>query len=126
MKISTTWMLVSAGLALLANGCATASPPSALLLARVAMDQTSDSPAALLAPSYVSDARQSLDQANREFAANGDTGTCRDYAYITENKVEVAQSVARAELARQALDDKSGQQAQGSSAVAGPVAIAAR
>jgi hypothetical protein len=42
-----------------------------------------------------------LERANHEFALHGNSDLCRDYSYIAENKFELADAVARAELFRQ-------------------------
>ncbi len=123
MNLSPTRLLMSAALVLLANGCATVVP-APLVLARVSLATTS-SDVAVLAPSSLSDAREALAKADREFAANGDTGLCRDYAYIAENKLELAESAARLEAARRVLDENSTQEQQGSAATAGPPTVAA-
>jgi hypothetical protein len=83
-----------ASLALLSGACAT-TVPAPLTLARLSYASSADGPAAQMAPRYLANARDALDKANAEFAKNGDTGICRDYAYIAENKLEEADSVAR-------------------------------
>ena len=93
-----------ASLALLSGACAT-TVPAPLLLARQSYDASTDGPAAQMAPRYLADARAALDKANAEFATNGDTGICRDYAYIAENKLEEADAVARTEMSSAAESD---------------------
>ncbi len=96
-------VLLPVALGVFANGCA-AEIPSTLMLARVSYDAAASSPAATVAPSYLAEARASLDKANQEFATKGDTGICRDYAYLVQNEVESAESAARAEMNRRALE----------------------
>lgn len=86
-----------ASLALLSGACATTAP-AALVFARLSYANSSDGIASQMAPRYLADARAALDKANAEFASNGDTGTCRDYAYIASNKLELADTVARTEM----------------------------
>lgn len=86
-----------ATLALLSGACAT-TVPAPLVLARQSYQSSTVGPAARMAPRYLADARSALDKANAEFATNGDTGICRDYAYIAENKLEEADAVARTEM----------------------------
>jgi len=101
MKLTPAQILFPACLGLALNACATtAPPPAALVLARMSYAVASSGPVAVAAPNYLADARQSLDKANQEFATHGDTGICRDYSYITENKLELAESVARVEASR--------------------------
>ena len=85
-------------LAGLMGSCATASAPSTLVQARQSLIASRNGLAAALAPSYLDDAKEMLERANREFALHGDSDVCRDYSYIAENKFELADAVARAEL----------------------------
>ncbi|HVV51268.1 MAG TPA: DUF4398 domain-containing protein [Polyangia bacterium] len=101
MKLAILKIALPAGLALFANACATTDAPATLVLARLSYSTSSSGPAATLAAPYLADARVSLEKANQEFATNGDTGVCRDYAYIAENKLELADTVARTAIERQ-------------------------
>lgn len=89
--------LLPATFALLSGACATAVP-APLVYARLSYTSSAQGVTGYLAPTYLADAKGALDKANSEFATNGDTATCRDYAYIAENKLELADSVARADL----------------------------
>ena len=115
--------LLLAGLGLIANACAT-STPAPLLLARISYDALSAGSAAAVTPSYVSDARESLDKANREFATNGDTPICRDYSYIAQNKIELAESAVRAEIDRLALDAAAPSDPRHAAAASNPLTVA--
>src|SRR5580692_177930 len=83
------------------GSCATGSVPSTLLEARRSLIASSTGLADVLALSYLEDAKEMLERANHEFALHGNSDLCRDYSYIAENKFELADAVARAELFRQ-------------------------
>jgi hypothetical protein len=85
------------------SSCATTSAPGALTEARMSLIASSNGPAATLAPSYLDDAKGMLERANREFARHGNSDVCRDYSYIAENRFELADAIARAELLRQTV-----------------------
>ena len=91
--------LASLGLML---GCATTAPPQ-LVEARTAYAASSNGLAAKLTPTELHDASLVLAKANAEFDAHGDTVQCRDYAYIAQNKVQLADVKARTELDRQTI-----------------------
>jgi hypothetical protein len=91
--------------AALMSSCATAPVPNVLLEARASLLASNTGLAANLAPRYLDDAKQALERANQEFATHGDDAVCRDYSYIAENKFELADVIARAELERQALGE---------------------
>jgi outer membrane protein OmpA-like peptidoglycan-associated protein len=59
--------------------------------------------AAKLSPTELHDAWTVLAKANREFDEHGDTTMCRDYAYIAQRKLELADAKARTELDRQKI-----------------------
>ncbi|HVV50702.1 MAG TPA: DUF4398 domain-containing protein [Polyangia bacterium] len=105
MRPARAGLLALATFGLLANACAATAVPAPLVLARLSFERVSKSPAAAVAPRPIEDARMSLAKANQEFATNGDTGICRDYAYIVENELEAAEAAERAELARRALGE---------------------
>ncbi|HEX3904024.1 MAG TPA: DUF4398 domain-containing protein [Polyangia bacterium] len=82
-----------------------ASTPGMLMEARASFVASSTSPAAGMARSHLDDARAALEKANQAFAARGDSPACQDYAYIAENKVQLADIVARIELEQEMLGD---------------------
>jgi hypothetical protein len=88
-------------LAAVTGSCATGSVPSTLIEARRSLIASSTGLADVLALSYLEDAKEMLERANHEFALHGNSDLCRDYSYIAENKFELADAVARAELFRQ-------------------------
>lgn len=51
----------------------------------------------------LADAKQVLERANKEFAEHGDTPICRDYAYIAQNRLELADLTVRTEQDRQTV-----------------------
>lgn len=105
-KASILNLIIPAVIATVASSCATAGPvPSVLMEARASLVASSTGLAANLAPSYLDDAKQMLERANREFATKGDDAVCRDYSYIAQNKFELADVMARAELERKAFDE---------------------
>ncbi|HTB59403.1 MAG TPA: DUF4398 domain-containing protein [Polyangia bacterium] len=79
--------------------------PGLLAEARSSFVASSTNPAAGLATGHLDDARAALEKANQEFVAKGNSPACQDYAYIAENKVELADLVARIELEEQMLGD---------------------
>jgi outer membrane protein OmpA-like peptidoglycan-associated protein len=83
-------------------GCA-AVPPMQLVDARRAWDASNQGPTGTLNPTDLYEAKKSLDQANAEFERDGDTMAVRDYAYIAQRKIQLADSVARANLDRQTI-----------------------
>jgi hypothetical protein len=90
-------------LAAVTSSCATASVPGTLMEARLSYISSRNGLAAALAPSYLDDATEMLERANREFDSHGASAVCKDYSYIAENKFELADAVARAELFRQTI-----------------------
>ena len=91
--------IASVGLML---GCATTAPPQ-LVEARTAYAASSNGLAAKLTPTELHDAELVLAKANAEFDAHGDTLQCRDYAYIAQNKIQLADVKARTELDHQKI-----------------------
>lgn len=80
-------------------GCATVAP-SQLIDARSAYERSNSGLASKLAPTEVYDAKKVLDAANLEFATNGDTLECRDFSYIAQRKLQLADAKARTEQDR--------------------------
>lgn len=83
-------------------GCATAPPPQ-LVDARNAYTASNNGLAAKLTPTELHDAWVVLAKANQEFDQHGDTAQCRDYAYIAQNKVQLADAKARTEQDRRKI-----------------------
>jgi outer membrane protein OmpA-like peptidoglycan-associated protein len=102
MKIRSISLLASIVFAGLMSGCATTAPPE-LVQARSAFTASNNGLAAKLTPTELHDAWIVLAKANEEFDKHGDTTECRDYAYIAQNKVELADVKARTELDRQKI-----------------------
>ena len=86
----------------LMSGCATTAPPQ-LIEARNAYTVSNNGLAAKLTPTELHDAWIVLAKANKEFDEHGDTTECRDYAYIAQNKLQLADVKARTELDRQKI-----------------------
>jgi outer membrane protein OmpA-like peptidoglycan-associated protein len=84
------------------GGCATTAPPE-LVQARASYAASNNGLAAKLTPTELNDAWTVLAKANKEFDDHGNTATCRDYAYIAQRKVELADAKARTELDRQKI-----------------------
>jgi|HubBroStandDraft_6_1064221.scaffolds.fasta_scaffold959417_2 hypothetical protein len=106
LKAGLLNLMIPVVLAAVTSSCATAGPvPNVLLEARASMATASAGMAANLAPRYLDDAKQMLERANREFATKGADAVCLDYSYIAQNKIELADVMARAELERKALDE---------------------
>jgi outer membrane protein OmpA-like peptidoglycan-associated protein len=102
MKIRDTSLFVSIALAGFMGGCATTAPPE-LVQARTSFTASNSGLAAKLAPTELHDAWTVLAKANKEFDEHGDTTMCRDYSYIAQNKLELADVKARTELDRQKI-----------------------
>jgi outer membrane protein OmpA-like peptidoglycan-associated protein len=83
-------------------GCATTPPPQ-LIDARTAYTASNNGLAAKLTPTELHDAWLVLAKANEEYDDHGDTTRCRDYAYIAQNKIQLADVKARTELDRQRI-----------------------
>jgi hypothetical protein len=84
------------------GGCATALPAQlagardSYAVANAGLSGEAPSPA-------LYEAKQVLEQANKEFAEHGDTATCRDYAYMAQNRLELAAVMVQTELDRQTI-----------------------
>jgi len=102
MKDRNISLLSSIAFAGLMSSCATTAPPE-LVQARSAFTASNNGLAAKLTPTELHDAWIVLAKANEEFDKHGDTTECRDYAYIAQNKVELADVKARTELDRQKI-----------------------
>ena len=102
MKIKDTSLFVSIALAGLMGSCATTAPPE-LVQARTSFTASNSGLAAKLAPTELHDAWTVLAKANKEFDEHGDTTMCRDYSYIAQNKLELADVKARTELDREKI-----------------------
>lgn len=79
-----------------AAGCATTSAPQDLVTARSAYDRASHGPTAQTDPADLHIAKESLDNAERTFVADGDTQDTRDNAYVATRLTEIAESRGRA------------------------------
>ena len=80
----------------LTSACAV-YPPAQLVAIRLSYADLSNGLAARLAPGELADAKKSIDLADHEFSAHGDTSLCRDYSYIAQNKLDLrADAVPRA------------------------------
>jgi outer membrane protein OmpA-like peptidoglycan-associated protein len=102
MKIHIVSVIVTAAFTGFAGACATTAPTE-LVEARQSYTASSAGLAAKLTPTELYDARKALDKAEQEFAANGDSLECRDYAYIAQRKIELTDVKARTELDRQKI-----------------------
>lgn len=102
MKTGNVCLLATVAWVGLTLGCAT-TPPAQLVEARTAYAASNNGLAAKLTPTELHDAWLVLDKANHEFDEHGDTIQCRDYAYIAQNKVQLADVKARTELDRQKI-----------------------
>lgn len=107
-------------------GCATAPPPQ-LVEARAAYAASNSGLAAKLTPTELHDAWLVLAKANQEFQEHGDTVQCRDYAYIAQNKVQLADVKARTEQDRQKIveAEKAGVVARDNQVKSGQAALSA-
>lgn len=102
MKTRIKSLLASIALAGLLSGCATTAPP-VLIQARTSYAASNTGLAAKLTPTELHDAWTVLAKANKEFDEHGDTTMCRDYAYIAQRKLELADAKARTALDRQKI-----------------------
>jgi outer membrane protein OmpA-like peptidoglycan-associated protein len=94
----TTNSLAIVSLALLV-GCGSTLPPKELVDARASYQAASKGPAGQQSPAELHVAKQSLDQAERSFADEGDSLLTKDFSYIAIRKSELAAASARAALA---------------------------
>jgi outer membrane protein OmpA-like peptidoglycan-associated protein len=95
-------LLATLGFVALPLGCAHTPSPQ-LTEARAAYTASNNGLAAKLTPTELHDAWLVLAKANDEYADHGDTILCRDYAYIAQNKIQLADVKARTELDRQKI-----------------------
>jgi outer membrane protein OmpA-like peptidoglycan-associated protein len=102
MKTRIKSLLASIAFTGLLSGCATTAPAE-LVQARTAYTASNSGLAAKLTPTELHDAWIVLAKANKEFDEHGDTTMCRDYAYIAQRKLELADVKARTELDRQKI-----------------------
>jgi outer membrane protein OmpA-like peptidoglycan-associated protein len=107
------------------GACATTAPEQ-LVQARNAYAVSSGGLAAKLTPTELYDAKNALDRADKEFADHGDTYECRDYAYIAERKVELADARARTEADRTVIAEavKAGVVVRDAQVKSGQIALA--
>jgi hypothetical protein len=103
MKTKNKTLIAALALAGLFGGCATANIPAQLSEAQQTYASLSNGPTAKLTPTELNDAKQALEKANRELAEHGDTNVCRDYAYIAQNKLELADAMAQTEMDRRTV-----------------------
>ena len=102
MKTQHMTLLATVAFAGLVGGCATTAPTE-LVEARTAYTASNNGLAAKLTPTELHDAWIVLAKANKEFDEHGDTTVCRDYAYIANNKLQLADVKARTEQDRQRI-----------------------
>ena len=103
MKIHRAVVLATATLVIAFSACATAKTPQYLSSTREQYDSSNRGLAAKMTPTELYDAKTALDRANREFAEHGDTQECRDFAYIAQRKIDLADAKARTEVDRQSI-----------------------
>ncbi|MDT8386205.1 MAG: OmpA family protein [Thiogranum sp.] len=104
-----TWAL--AGIALI-SGCAT-SPTASLEQARSEYQQASQDPQITQhAPVPLRSAEQSLSEAERALSQSGNEKVVEHYAYLTEQRVEIARARAQEALASQQIDELARQREQ--------------
>jgi len=97
-----TMSSVGLSFALLLGGCATVAPAQ-LDNERLAFIAARDGQTGKLAPTALYDAEKALGQANKEFVDHGNSIALTDYLYITQRKLELADSKARTEWDRQKI-----------------------
>ena len=103
MKISSKLSMATIAVAGMWLGACATARPAQLVEAEMSYMAARDGLPANLAPHALSEARTVLERAGQEFTAHGDTNVCRDYSYIAQNKLELAEVTARAELDRQTI-----------------------
>jgi outer membrane protein OmpA-like peptidoglycan-associated protein len=104
MNIVTKRSLATVAFTGLLLSCATTVPPE-LVQARASYAASNNGLAAKLTPAELNEAAIALAKANKELEDHGNTAVCRDYAYIAQRKVELADAKARTELDRQKIAD---------------------
>jgi len=102
MKTMSKSLLATVAFAGLMGACATTASPQ-LIEARNSYTASNNGLAAKLTPTELHDAWVVLANANKEFDEHGDTTLCRDYAYIAQRKLQLADVKARTELDRQKI-----------------------
>jgi OOP family OmpA-OmpF porin len=85
---------------LMGVGCGAKQPPAALESARMAYTQAEQGPqVATHAPAALREAKQTLDRAENVWAKDRDETEVAHLAYLTEQRVEIAEAIAERELA---------------------------
>jgi outer membrane protein OmpA-like peptidoglycan-associated protein len=102
MNLKTNSLIAGLSLSGMLGACASVAPPQ-LVDARNAYASSENGLAAKLSPTELYDAKKALDAANGEFAAHGDTAEVRDYSYIADRKIQLADAKARTEADRQRI-----------------------
>jgi len=97
MKTSLTSLTALAAASLVA--CASAVPPKELVDARAAYQSATKGPAAEQSPAELHEAKKALDQAEKQFGADGDEPQTKDLAYVAMRKAQLAEATARNSLA---------------------------
>lgn len=82
--------------------CAHAAPAE-LVTARDTYDRAASGPSKKYTPAELHIAKESLTQAEKRFADDGDTLIVRDHAYIAQRKAEMAEALARTEMSRRGI-----------------------
>ena len=77
--------------------------PGELVTARSAYDRAASGPSKEYTPAELHVAKESLNRAEKAFAADGDTILVRDQAYIAQRKSELAEALARTEMSRRGI-----------------------
>lgn len=77
--------------------------PGELVTARSTYDRAASGPSKEYTPAELHVAKESLNRAEKAFAADGDTILVRDQAYIAQRKSELAEALARTEMSRRGI-----------------------
>ena len=77
--------------------------PGELVTARSVYDRAASGPSKEYTPAELHVAKESLNRAEKAFAADGDTILVRDQAYIAQRKSELAEALARTEMSRRGI-----------------------
>ena len=91
--------ILLAGAALAGAGCVT-TVPRELMDAQQEYDVAQNGPTRELAPVQLHEAEKALERANRAYVQHPRSRDVEDLAYLARRKVQLAESLARAELAR--------------------------
>jgi outer membrane protein OmpA-like peptidoglycan-associated protein len=102
MSLSPKVLLVGFSLGAAVGGCA-AVAPAELNDVRAAYLTSTEGMAGKLAPTELYEAKKSLDQANQEFDAHGDSLRLRDYTYVAGRRIELANVTARTAADRERI-----------------------